>query len=267
MKISDVRDIPPATTIKVTSLKDGNPFKKTVTWYTSEKNDVYQNNGLDGIILSFETNQAGSYSPVEARTITTPTNEWLNNPRHMVEFLTDFDTVEHAKNYRNETVLAELVDRLFWVERKQHNSKYFRFDIDGMERTEKNFKFSEINKIKSKSGQRYDWGYEFSEEEIHRPIRLQIGKLTKPRTIDLINGNRVAITHITSVGELIYDIEKFKCVNRMFLAYEFSNAYRDMLWNAKIQDTIEDHLQGDVAEYRPGFLAAYETYINGAGKP
>lgn len=266
MKISDVREIPPNTSVKVTSYKDDNPFKKTEIWYSTERNPVYKDNGLNGIVLGFETSAPGSYSPIEARSITEPTNEWLNDPRHTVDVLTTLETVEHVSRFRNERALAKLVQHLFWGQKKQHDSKYFKFDIDGMERTEKNFKFSEMSKIKSKRGQRYDWGYEFSEEEMHMPVRLQIGKLTRPRTIDLINGNTVTITHISSVGELIYDIEHFKSVDRKFLTYKPFSAYDDMLWRAKIEDTIEDHLQGDVAEYRPGFLAAYEAYVGGARK-
>ena len=249
MVITDVKQLKAHIAIKKTIYTDNNPFKKSVCWYFVNQNNLYKNNGNNGLTLDFKCNQPDNYTFLERKSIITFDNNWLNDPSHCLEF---FDFQEQQGS--DEESLNILIQNLR-IKQCFHTSNHFLFDIDGYERTKEGFKFSDSKSLFAKDKFEYRNGAHYlTEESIHRPVPLKIAKFKKPKFLKLKTGETVLITHITEIGELVYSAKGLRSIDRQLLEKGFTSKIYENHIYLDMEDSIEDFLIGDIAQYRSDFI-------------
>jgi hypothetical protein len=242
MEFNDVSEIKDLTVIKMTTYMDDHPLKASVHHYLVKSFP-------DGLrILEHIASEASNYS----REMAHPklTNKWLFDPKHDLEFssFTEKGHVPYGESSLNQALHCLSIARAF------HTSNVFKFDIDGKENTKPGFKFSELKPLSNLEKFEVQGGQlQVIQKYLHQPEPLKIAKFENPVRIELNNGKSVNITHITELGELIYNAKGLKSVDKSLLT---SESYKAMieLSGQKMADKIEDFLVGDKAQHRASFL-------------
>ena len=249
-KLTDVTQIEPRMLIKLTTKKDGNPHKSSSQWLKAEINPLYTYNDLNGLVISPITNQTENYDTLQSISITSPNNEWLLSNNHEIEF----HTGQQVRDFTHEEILLGYMLRDLSLARAFQVSNHFKFDIDGFERASPNFRFSEISKIFGhETAERRQDGVHITDGTIHRPHPLKIAKFDSPRVVTLRSGDHIPITHITELGELIYDSVGLKSVNKHDLCRGYVEQLKVNYMLPKMASKLEDHLLGDTPQFRADF--------------
>lgn len=246
IKVDDLSQLNGLTVVRIKSFRDNNPFKATVHNYTVEAD------GTNEPRLKLVSLNADSYSSKGRRT--NLTYDLLNDPTVEVKFY-DFLSTDHLI-YAESTL--ETITRSLKADGLLHQSNYFKFDIDGKEHGWPGFKFSEMKQLPHDERFVHKNGFfHVTEKEQHRPVPLRIAKYETPPTIQLKNGRSLKITHITELGELIYNAQGLKSVDKsLIVAESLELLLRKTLYDYKMAPALEDFLVGDIAKHRHKFLEA-----------
>ena len=245
MKIEDIR---PHSYLRVFTRVDGHPMKEAVNNFAIEK-------GIDGRwCTGFISKDTDSYD-YQTRWSWVITQEWLDDPNNFYEIL---GSPEGLNKAYGECFLGLFTNTEGMFEPYKYGflkSCHFRFDIDGLEYTEPGYKFSTMRRLQgSECIERRDDGYYETVAARHQPVPLLIAKFIDPPQIELNDGRFVTITHITELGELVYDPVGLKSVPKSLLtraAYDVITHHRA---NFKFADSLEDFLVGDEPVYRASSL-------------
>lgn len=250
-KIKDVTELKAGMAVRWTTRIDNHPMKTSVRWFLVEQNDVYKNNGIGGLVLCYKVDQSDNYSHRKNISITVPTNEWLLDPCHDVDI---FTSALYRRFMFDESMLIHYLGKLE-SSGAFHDSNFFKFDIDGYERTESNYRFSHFKSLFSKHKVEHgvDGSVYIAQETLHRPFALKIAKYVNPRVLDTITGDSVEITHITELGDLIYDIRGLKCIDKIMLKEYYTDRLKYKCDLPKFCDSLEECITGDIPQYRPDF--------------
>lgn len=245
LKIDDVSQIKHMMIVRIKSLIDNNPFKASVHNY------IVKNKECEEPRLSFVSRNSDSYSDHNIRYELN--NDLLNDPTIEVKFyeFLDMDALIYAE------LSFDTIARDLTANKAFHQSNYFKFDIDGQEYGGPGYKFSEMKPLPSNERFVFKNGnYHVTTKERHRPIPLRIAKYETPITVELKNGKNLKITHITELGELIYNAQGLKSVNKMLITDDSLEALtrKTLMHDCKFAPALESFLVGDTPQYRQSFL-------------
>ena len=251
-KIKDISELKAGMAVRWTTRIDNHPMKKSARWFLVEQNDVYKNNGVGGLILGYKVDQTDNYSRSKHLSITVPTNEWLLDTRHDVDI---FTSAQYRRFMFDESMLCHYLSKME-AAGVFHDSNFFKFDIDGYERTESDYRFSHFKSLFSNK-HKVEYGFDgkmyISQDTLHRPFALKIAKYVNPRILDTITGDSVEITHITELGDLIYDINGLKSIDKIMLKEYYTDRLEYKHDLPKFCDSLEECISGDIPQYRQNF--------------
>ncbi|MEG1347750.1 MAG: hypothetical protein RSD49_06810 [Hafnia sp.] len=256
MYITKIEEVRQYLKLRVTTLTDGHPLKVNVHTYTIGRRAICGNH-----IVEHDSAQTDNYSSIEPHV--NLTQEWMDSKERVIEFGIPLSLHSDTPRQLEERNLAAYLRQLH-QKRAFHPSKYFKFDIDGYEQTSPGFRFSEAHLLpKVEPGFLENGAYYVNEKYDHQPVALKLAQFLEPPVLQLINGKILVITHISERGELVYDIDGLRTVDKKLLT---QSCYCELLNSAsryKMANTLDDELVGDVAHYRAEFLEKHQATLLG----
>lgn len=237
---------------KIKVFEGNDPLKASVHNYIVQGEKGSRRASHDGsLYLEHISSNSDNYS--DLRIYPKLTQQLLDDPNIEIEF---YDYMTMGDEVYNESSLKYYL-RDISIAREFLPSKYFKYDIDGKENTKAGFKFSEMKPLAPNERFEYkDGGLHISNKAMHQPVPLKIAQYETPEKIRLKNGKTVTITHISELGELIYNTNGLKSVDKSLLD---KDSYRGFLQRRKpnMADTLDECLVGDKAQHRERFLDMY----------
>lgn len=252
MKLEDIK---PNSFLRVFTRVDGHPMKETVNNFSIVR-------GLDGCwCTSFISKDTGSYD-LQSRRSWTLTQEWLDDPSNFYEVVGFHEGLDRAYG---ESFLGKFSCMSTVHEPHKYGflkSCHFRFDIDGLEYTHPGYRFSTMRRLSgSECAERRSDGIYLNVASRHEPVPLLIAKFVNPPTIELKDGRSAVITHITELGELVYDPIGLKSVSKALLGRAAYDVITNHRAEFKFADSLEEFLVGDHPIYRSSSLEMPEFQV------
>jgi hypothetical protein len=253
LEITELKDVKNFMFAKITVFENKDPLKSSVHNFLVEGGKGSRRASHDGsLYLEYQSSSADNYS--ESRIYPKLSQELLDDPNIEIEFYNYMTIHSEMNNEFSLSIYLRDISRA----RDFLPSNYFKFDIDGKENTKPGFKFSELKPLAPNERFEYkDGALHLSLKSIHQPVPLKIAQYETPQEILLKNGRTVTITHISELGELIYNAQGLKSVDKSLLDVR---SYENFLnrRNPKMTDALDDCLVGDKAQYRAKFLDMFK---------
>jgi hypothetical protein len=242
----NVADIAPFSYLRVFTRVDGHPMKETVNTFSIER----LRGNLETGFISSDTDSYDIQSCWSWRI----TQKWLDDPRNVYEILES----DRGRNIAyGESSLKRMTPLMFLEFKKQsfHLSRHFKYDVDGLEGAHSGYRFSKMRKLRGDEcvERRADGWYETVASR-HQPVPLRVAKFLRPPTITLADGQIVKITHLSELGELIYDPVGLRSVKKSLLTREAYDIITHHRADFGYAEELEDFLVGDEPIYRASSL-------------
>lgn len=253
LDITDIQDVKQLMVVKIKVFEGNDPLKSSVHNYIVQGEAGSRRASHDGsLYLEHVSSNNDNYS--EFIIYPKLNQQLLDDPNIEIEF---YNYMTMGAAVYKESSLRHYI-RDISLKREFLPSNYFKFDIDGKENTKPGFKFSEMKPLAPNERFEYkDGALCVSLKSLHQPTPLKIAQYETPQKILLKNGRTVTITHISELGELIYNAQGLKSVDKSLLD---ERSYENFLnrRNPKMADALDDFLVGDKAQYRAKFLEMFK---------